>query len=68
MERAMTVIADVVRRLLRRPLPNGQAVPALMEWDSDVPPYPILAGEVTQAEAALASRTGLVVVASLSSS
>jgi uncharacterized protein (UPF0276 family) len=32
---------------------GGGCVPTLMEWNNDVPPFPILIGEVARAEATL---------------
>ena len=37
----------------RRVLAGRGCVPSLMEWDPDVPPFPILIGEVARAEATL---------------
>jgi uncharacterized protein (UPF0276 family) len=39
--------------LLRRVLAGGGCVSSLMEWDHDVPPFPIFIGEVARAEATL---------------
>jgi uncharacterized protein (UPF0276 family) len=39
--------------LLRQVLAGGGRVSSLMEWDPDVPPFPIFIGEVARAEATL---------------
>ena len=39
--------------LLRRVLAAGGCVSSRMEWDHDVPPFPIFIGEVARAEATL---------------
>jgi uncharacterized protein (UPF0276 family) len=39
--------------LLRRVLAGGGCVSSRMEWDHDVPPFPIFIGEVARAEATL---------------
>ena len=39
--------------LLRRMLAGGDRGPAQTEWDNDVPPFPVLIGEVARAEATL---------------
>jgi uncharacterized protein (UPF0276 family) len=48
-----TPIADIVWALYRRALERIGPVPTLIEWDNDVPPLPILAGEVARAKAAM---------------
>jgi uncharacterized protein (UPF0276 family) len=47
------VCLSLMWSLLRRVLAGGGCVPSLMEWDHDVPPFPILIGEVARAEATL---------------
>ena len=48
-----TSVSEVVWSLYRRALSRVGAVPTLIEWDNDVPPFPILSGEVARAQAAL---------------
>jgi uncharacterized protein (UPF0276 family) len=48
-----TGVAAVVWSLYRRVLERAGPVPTLIEWDNDVPPFPVLAGEVARAQAAL---------------
>jgi uncharacterized protein (UPF0276 family) len=47
-------VADIVWSLYRRVLARLGPVPTLIEWDNDVPPFPILSGEVARAQAMLA--------------
>ena len=49
-----TRVAETVWSLFRQALARTGPVPTLIEWDNDVPPFPILSGEVTRAQAALA--------------
>ena len=37
-------------------LEPGDADPSLIDWDNDVPPYPVLSGEVGRARATIAER------------
>ena len=48
-----TSVAEIVWSLYRRAIARIGAVPTLIEWDNDVPPFPILSGEVARAQAAL---------------
>jgi uncharacterized protein (UPF0276 family) len=48
-----TSVSEIVWSLYRRALSRVGAVPTLIEWDNDVPPFPILSGEVARAQAAL---------------
>jgi uncharacterized protein (UPF0276 family) len=50
-------IAQMAWLCLRRVLSARDVTPALMEWDNDVPPFPIFTGEVTRAEASLVRPT-----------
>jgi uncharacterized protein (UPF0276 family) len=50
---AVTRASQTVWSFLRRGLSAPDATPALMEWDNDVPPFPIFTGEVIHAEASL---------------
>jgi uncharacterized protein (UPF0276 family) len=50
-------IAERVWRHVRRLLRKQPAAPLLLEWDNDFPLYPVLAGEVVQAEPVLLSPT-----------
>ena len=47
------VCLSLMWSLLRRVLADGGCVSSLMEWDHDVPPFPIFIGEVERAEATL---------------
>ena len=47
------VCLSLMWSLLRRVLAGGGCVSSLMEWDHDVPPFPIFIGEVARAEATL---------------
>ena len=47
------VCLSLMWSLLRRVLADGGCVSSLMEWDHDVPPFPIFIGEVARAEATL---------------
>lgn len=44
-----TPVADVVWHLYARTLARIGAVPTLIEWDNDVPPFPVLAAEAVKA-------------------
>src|SRR6266487_2243981 len=44
-------IAETAWSFLWRVRSARNAAPTLMEWDNDVPPFPILTGEVARAEA-----------------
>ena len=46
-------VGDVVWSLYRRVMARVGPVPTLIEWDNDVPPFPVLAGEVARAKAAM---------------
>jgi uncharacterized protein len=46
-------VADAVWRLYRRALARFGAVPTLIEWDTDVPPLPVLLAEAARAGAIL---------------
>ena len=46
-------VADIVWALYQRVLARLGPVPTLIEWDNDVPPFPILSGEVARAQAML---------------
>jgi hypothetical protein len=50
-------IAETAWSFLKRMLSARNAFPNLTEWDNDVPPTPIFAGEVARAEASLSSPT-----------
>ena len=50
-------IAETAWSFLKRMLSARNAFPNLIEWDNDVPPTPIFAGEVALAEASLPSPT-----------
>lgn len=43
---------SLIRSILQRALAEG-SVPRLTEWDNDVPPFPVLVGDVARAHAAL---------------
>lgn len=47
------VCLSLMWSLLRQVLAGGGRVSSLMEWDPDVPPFPIFIGEVARAEATL---------------
>ena len=47
-----TSVSEIVRSLYRWARARIGAVPALIEWDNDVPPFPILSGEFARAHAA----------------
>jgi uncharacterized protein (UPF0276 family) len=51
--RLLIDLAKIAWSLYRRALNCVGPAPTLIEWDNDVPPYPILAGEVVKARAAL---------------
>jgi uncharacterized protein (UPF0276 family) len=60
MERFMTATSTRARRIvetlwsmLPELAPGRDTAPILVEWNNDVPPFPILAGEVARAEASL---------------
>jgi uncharacterized protein (UPF0276 family) len=46
-------VTKTVWSLYRRALARVGPVPTLIEWDNDVPPFPVLAGEVARAQALL---------------
>jgi uncharacterized protein (UPF0276 family) len=50
-------VAEAVWSLFRQALMRTGPVPTLIEWDNDVPPFPVLSGEVARARAALAAET-----------
>jgi uncharacterized protein (UPF0276 family) len=54
-----TRVADRVWALYRRVLHRIAPIPTLIEWDNDVPPFPILAGEVARAKAAMRLATSM---------
>ena len=49
-----THVAEVVWSLFRQALTRTGPVPTLIEWDNDVPSFPVLCGEVARARSALA--------------
>jgi uncharacterized protein (UPF0276 family) len=49
-----TPVADIVWRLFEHVLARTGPVPTLIEWDNDVPPFPILMNEARKADRALA--------------
>ncbi len=48
-----THVADVVWSLYRQALMRTGPVPALIEWDNDIPSFAVLSGEVARARSAL---------------
>ena len=50
-------VADPVWRLYARTVAKGGAKPTLIEWDNDVPEWPLLAAEAARAERILGSVT-----------
>lgn len=50
-------IAETAWSFLWRVRSARDAAPTLMEWNNDVPPFPILTGEVARTEASLPSPT-----------
>lgn len=52
-DRHGTAVARAVWSLYRRALARIGPVPTLIEWDNDVPHFPVLAGEVARAQALL---------------
>lgn len=48
-----SAVADVVWRLYRRVLALAGPRPTLIEWDTDVPAYPVLRAQAAQADASL---------------
>jgi hypothetical protein len=50
-------VSEAVWALYRRALARGCLAPTLVEWDNDVPAYPVLAGEAARARAALTAQT-----------
>ena len=48
---ALARLVGAAWSLLRRRSPARDATYMRMEWDNDVPPFPILTGEVARAEA-----------------
>jgi uncharacterized protein (UPF0276 family) len=62
MERVMTAASARARRMVEALWsalpglsPARDMAPIVIEWDNDVPPFPILTGEVARAEASLRS-------------
>ncbi len=49
-----TRVAEAAWALYRRALGLTGPIPTVIEWDNDVPPFPILSGEVARAQATLA--------------
>jgi uncharacterized protein (UPF0276 family) len=49
-------VSEAVWELYRRALARGCLAPTLVEWDNDVPAYPVLAAEAARARAALAAQ------------
>jgi uncharacterized protein (UPF0276 family) len=49
-------VSEAVWELYRRALARGCLEPTLVEWDNDVPAYPVLAAEAARARAALAAQ------------
>jgi uncharacterized protein (UPF0276 family) len=49
-----TEVAEAVWSLFRQALARTGPVPTLIEWDNDVPMFPVLSGEVERAQSALA--------------
>lgn len=49
-------VSEAVWALYRRVLARGCLAPTLVEWDNDVPAYPVLAAEAARARAALAAQ------------
>jgi uncharacterized protein len=47
-------VADIVWALYRRALARTGPIPTLVEWDNDVPPFPVVAAEVARVQAELA--------------
>jgi uncharacterized protein (UPF0276 family) len=48
-------VAELIWLLLRRRQSPRNALATLVEWDNDVPPFPIFIGEVAHAKASLPS-------------
>jgi uncharacterized protein (UPF0276 family) len=48
-----TQVAEAVWSLFRQALACTGPVPTLIEWDNDIPAFPVLAGEVERAQSAL---------------
>jgi len=46
-------VAETVWSLFRQAIGRTGPVPTLIEWDNDVPPFPVLSGEVARAQAAM---------------
>jgi uncharacterized protein (UPF0276 family) len=51
-------VADVVWQLYRRTIARIGAVPTLVEWDNDVPPFATLAAEAARAKAEMIAAIG----------
>lgn len=51
-------VADPVWTLYARVLARSGPLPTLIEWDNDVPAWPVLAAEAARADAALAGCHG----------
>jgi len=54
-----TPVAETVWSLYRRALARAGAVPTLIEWDNDVPPFAVLAAEAARAQAVLNTQAQL---------
>lgn len=50
-------VADIVWRLFEHSLRRTGPVPTLIEWDNDVPPFPVLLNEARKADKALIMET-----------
>lgn len=46
-------MVETLWSMLPRLSPGRDTAPILVEWNNDVPPFPILTGEVARAEASL---------------
>jgi uncharacterized protein (UPF0276 family) len=46
-------MVETLWSMLPRLSPERDTAPVLVEWNNDVPPFPILAGEVARTEASL---------------
>ncbi len=57
---AVRRIAEILCLFFRRRPSDRNTPPSLMEWDNDVPPYPIFTGEVRRAQATLAFLAGAI--------
>ena len=52
-----TPVADIVWTLFEHALDRTGPVPTLIEWDNDVPEFPVLMNEVRRADGALAKES-----------